>query len=533
MCNLNLTITRQFKINNKPPMTQFIESFFDTYTSNFKLWSKKTDSTAIDDQEVIFQAPMFKIDKQKNKLKERYFVLTRDKFFYLKSEKTKKIRGVMDTRFVRVEYSQEEGGKHAVRFNIRFIKNMKYCDFILSDEKEFKEWKRQLSKVFIQSDFHTKFNAIKMIGKGSFARVYLVEDKDTMVKYAVKAFSKEYLLSQTKGKESLINEIEIMQHLKNEFVMSLEELHESKNSIYLVLELLEGGELFNYISGNKSLTNKDLYRVMKCLLSALAFLAENGIMHRDLKPENMILKNKDKLEDCVLKLVDFGLATRCDVEEYLFKRCGTPGYVAPEIINAPSNENIKYTPKCDVFSAGVILYIMIAGKSPFDGKSFQEILSQNKQCNINFGNPKLKKFPHALNLLQKMLEVNPLKRISAKEALKHEFFASLEKHSKKETPDDEVISNNLKEFQAKEKAQLKNADKDNLSLVVRDPVINGETNTVNDSNSDGGILSFKNMNKKPVANDKRASIFKYVMMKNGDVPNDLKNDSFQSKDSDS
>lgn len=514
-------------------MTQFIESFFDSYTSNFKLWSKKSDITAIEDKDIIYQATMFKIDKQKNKLKERYFVLTKDHLYYLKSQKTKKIRGVMDTKWVRVEYTQEEGDKHAVRFNIRFIKNMKYCDFILADEKEFKEWKRHLSKVFIQSDFHTKFNAIKMIGKGSFARVYLVEDKDTLVKYAVKAFSKEYLLSQAKGKESLINEIEIMQVLKNEFVMNLEELHESKNSIYLVLELLEGGELFNYISGSKSLSVKDLYRVMKCLLGALAYLAEKGVMHRDLKPENMILKNKDKLEDCVLKLVDFGLATRCDVEEYLFKRCGTPGYVAPEIINAPSNENIKYTPKCDVFSAGVILFIMVAGKSPFDGKSFQEILTQNKQCNINFSNPKLKKFPYILDLLEKMLEVQPSKRISAKDALNHDFFKAFDTHTKKDNMNDEVISQNLKEFQTKEKAQLKNANKDNLSFVVRDAVINGETNTVNDTNSDGGILSFKNMSKKPVANDKRASIFKYVMMKNGDVPTDLKNDSFHSKDSDS
>ena len=131
-------------------MTQFIESFFDTYASNFKLWSKKADNAAIDEADLVYQAPMFKIDKQKNKLKERYFVLTKDKFFYLKSQKTKKIRGVMDTKWVRVEYSQEEGEKHTVRYNIRFIKNMKYCDFILSDEKEFKEWKRHLSKVFIQ-----------------------------------------------------------------------------------------------------------------------------------------------------------------------------------------------------------------------------------------------------------------------------------------------------------------------------------------------------------------------------------------------
>lgn len=219
-----------------------------------------------------------------------------------------------------------------------------------------------------------------MIGKGSFARVYLVEDKDTKDSFAVKAFSKEYLLSQPKGKESLINEIEVMSKLNHKYIMQLEEVHESKNSIYLVLELLEGGELLNYISHKKNLNYKDYWKVMKCIMEALAYMNEKKIMHRDLKPDNMILKFKDKLENCTLKLVDFGLATVYDIPEYLFKRCGTPGFVAPEVINAPSKTNIHYTPQCDVFSAGVIFYILLTEKSPFDGKSFKEILHKNKKC---------------------------------------------------------------------------------------------------------------------------------------------------------
>ena len=110
-------------------------------------------------------------------------------------------------------------------------------------------------------------------------------------------------------------------------------------------------------------------------------------MHRDLKPENMILKEKvgkGKLDNCNLKVVDFGLATKYDAKEYLFKRCGTPGFVAPEVINAPSNENIHYDAKCDVFSAGIIFFLLLTGKSPFEGKSFQEILNKNKQCKIDF-----------------------------------------------------------------------------------------------------------------------------------------------------
>lgn len=157
-------------------------------------------------------------------------------------------------------------------------------------------------------------------------------------------------------------------------------------------------------------------------------MADKKIMHRDLKPDNMILKYKDKLENCTLKLVDFGLATVYDIPEYLFKRCGTPGFVAPEVINAPSKANIHYTPQCDVFSAGVIFYILLTERSPFDGKSFREILQKNKQCQINFQHPKLKGNKIALDLLEKMCVVDPEQRITANDALKHQFFTEIEDH---------------------------------------------------------------------------------------------------------
>jgi len=506
-------------------MAQFIESFFDNNAPGFKLWSKKVNDVKLSEDDIIFKGPMLKMNRKNNKLKERYFILTAKNFYYLKSLKTPKIRGVMETNWVRVEYIVEESEKEK-RFCIRFIKNMKYCDFWTSEEKDFRDWKIALSKVFIQSDFHTKFNAIKMIGKGSFARVYLVEDKETKAKYAVKAFSKEYLLSQSKGKESLMNEIEIMQIVKHPNIMNLQELHESKNSIYLVLELLEGGELFNYVSSKNSITIHEICRVMKCLLEALSYLSDKKIMHRDLKPENMILKEKGELSQATLKLVDFGLATQCDVPEYLFKRCGTPGYVAPEIINAPSNENIHYTAKCDVFSAGIIFYILLTGKSPFDGKSFQEILNQNKLCKIDFKNPKLKKHPHVIELLQKMLEINPLKRCSAKDALADEFFRVFDPSADSGSPaDQEAIDNNLKEFTDKNKQAMKDNKNENDSFVVREGgVINGEVNTINETNSNAGILSFKNVGDKKnqkidtQSNAKRESIYKYVLMKENGAP---------------
>lgn len=506
-------------------MAQFIESFFDTNPANFKLWSKKDIPNSINESEIIFKGPLLKMNRKNSKLKERFFVLTRSHFFYLKNNKLDKVRGVMNIKWVRTETIVEESEKEK-RYCFRFIKNMKYSDFFVQDEKLFREWKIYLSQIFIQSDFHTKFTAIKMIGKGSFARVYLAEDKETKMRYAVKAFSKEYLLSQSKGKESLINEIEIMTALKHPYIMNLEEIHESKNSIYLVLELLEGGELFNHISSKSKMSVQDISRMMRCLLEALVYLTDKKIMHRDLKPENMILKGKDeKLEFSDLKLVDFGLATFVDVEEYLFKRCGTPGYVAPEIINAPSNENVHYTPKCDVFSAGIIFYILLTSRSPFPGKSFSEILNQNKICKIDYKKEKLKFFPQAVDLMQHMLEIAPEKRYSAADCLKHPFFKSneIEKH---------IDIENAAELKGISKNRPQ-ADKKS-SFIVRDAVINGETQTVNETGSSVGINSFKNVEKGGILRStaKRESIYKHVLMRaDNDTPGEQTPESFNSNDS--
>ena len=138
---------------------------------------------------------MLKINRKKKKTKQRFFVLTKDHLYYLKSESNQKIRGVMPTKWVRVQYIQEGDDQDEQKFCVRFIKNMKYCDFLIKGKDSQKAWDKAFSKVFIQSNFHEKFTAIKMIGKGSFARVYLVEDKESGDKFAVKAFSKEYLLS--------------------------------------------------------------------------------------------------------------------------------------------------------------------------------------------------------------------------------------------------------------------------------------------------------------------------------------------------
>jgi serine/threonine protein kinase len=151
-----------------------------------------------------------------------------------------------------------------------------------------------------------------------------------------------------------MNEISIMKGLNHPNVMRLEEIHETVNSIYLITEVLEGG-MFNSRFVTKSITTEQIKKYMADVLGGLAYLDSKNIMHRDIKPDNILFRKKDQEE---LVLVDFGLASDVEQPEYLFKRCGTPGYVAPEIINASSKKHTKFSTKCDVFSVGVMLYML-------------------------------------------------------------------------------------------------------------------------------------------------------------------------------
>ena len=170
-----------------------------------------------------------------------------------------------------------------------------------------------------------------------------------------------------------------------------------------MLDLLTGGELFAKLHKLDNYTEKNACLLLKKLLESLDYLHSYGIMHRDIKPENLILRN-DKSETDII-LADFGLSEEQGEEnDLIFKRCGTPGYVAPEILNSD-----PYNTKADIFSAGIIFYIILTGYSPFFGDSYAEILEKNKKCKIcfEFERINVKLSTETLDLLKSMLKKDP------------------------------------------------------------------------------------------------------------------------------
>jgi len=318
-------------------------------------------------------------------------------------------------------------------YGFSFVKNGSTYEFYCQDKQTADNWADALKKVCVLISFHDDYKAIKMIGRGSFAKVYLVESKTNGKSFAVKAFTKESMAVSNKAnaKPSMLNEIEIMRNLDHENIIKLYEVYETDKSIYLVLELIQGKSLYEVLKKTNFKEDTSCTRVInlvRSLLDALAYLASKGIMHRDLKPDNILLDQGDKV-----KIVDFGLATFIDATPYIFKKCGTPGYIAPEVFKYDDKDfNTAYDDHCDVFSVGCLLYYMLFSQPLFEGSTAQDILRANRKffadypvlnaIRLEYKDSMSKISKDGINLLLDLIEFDPKKRITANHALTHPFF---------------------------------------------------------------------------------------------------------------
>ena len=212
---------------------------------------------------------------------------------------------------------------------------------------------------------------------------------------------------------SSTNEIEILRKISHPNIVNIYEIFEDVKKYYIITEFCEGGELFQQITKHGFYTESDAVKIINQILEAVNYLHELNIVHRDIKPENIMLSN-NKNDFSLLKLIDFGTAIEIPKGKKLKKFIGTSYYVAPEVIDG------CYGKKCDVWSCGIILYILLAGYPPFNGNTNKEIYDAIKNQKLTFSNKEWNNISSdAIDLIRKMLEKNPKKRYNVQECLNH------------------------------------------------------------------------------------------------------------------
>ena len=270
--------------------------------------------------------------------------------------------------------------------------------------------------------FLDNYDVLKQLGKGGYGKVYEVQNKKTKEIRACKHLSKLSI----KNLEKFQREINILINADHPNIIKLYEIFESKRSYYLIMEECKGGEVFDRIIGH--IQKKDMYSekdasiILSQMMSAVEYCHNNGIAHRDLKPENLLYLNAGTEENNPIKVIDFGLSQVISPERKLKTKVGTAYYVSPEILQG------SYSEKCDIWSAGVILYILLSGDPPFNGPSDLTIYKKIAEMKYDFPQNKWSKISNeAKDLITHMIAPEN-ERYTARQVMEHPWMKSTQEN---------------------------------------------------------------------------------------------------------
>lgn len=262
--------------------------------------------------------------------------------------------------------------------------------------------------------FQSLYRVGAVLGTGSFSEVRVCVHKTSNVTRAVKIIRKSASMSAMP--EDLKREIEILKSLDHPNILRVYEFFDTPKRILIVTELLPGGELFYEITNQGSFTESKAAEIMRQIFSALSYLHERNIAHRDLKPENILLEEKGSTLN--IKLVDFGAAVRLDSITRRREIIGSSFYISPEALEG------NYSPKCDMWSAGVIMYILLCGQPPFNGSTDKEIFARVADGHFSMDQPIWRRISSpAKDLIRALINKNVDQRIDTRDALSHPWMS--------------------------------------------------------------------------------------------------------------
>lgn len=280
-----------------------------------------------------------------------------------------------------------------------------------------------------------------VVGSGAFATVRKVFSKVNGQMRALKIIKKQ------KGQDSarMYLEVEILKKLIHPNIMQIFEFYEDKKNFYIITEFCDGGELFDKIVEKGTLSESEAAGIMKQLLSAVSYIHANQIVHRDLKPENILLDTK---KNNIIKIIDWGTARFFEKNKKMNRISGTPYYIAPEVLME------KYDEKCDVWSCGIIMYILLCGYPPFNAENDNDIMNKIKIGKFSFPEEEWDNISNeAKDLIIKMLAYKPSDRLAASDCLLHKWFTENTTKKNVDKNFSQKCLSNMKKFRAERKLQ--------------------------------------------------------------------------------
>lgn len=270
--------------------------------------------------------------------------------------------------------------------------------------------------------FYAKYEPKEILGRGISSTVRRCIEKETGKEFAAKIIDlgaaetgdSNHMLEATKQEIQILRQV-----MGHKFIIELQDVFESDAFIFLVFELCRQGELFDYLTSVVTLSEKKSRYIMRQIFEGVDYIHSKSIVHRDLKPENILLD--DSLN---VKITDFGFARRLKEGEKLFDLCGTPGYLAPETLKCNMFEEAPgYSREVDIWACGVIMFTLLVGCPPFWHRKQMVMLRNIMEGKYSFTSPEWADISEdPKDLIRKCLVVDPTKRITVTEALKHPFF---------------------------------------------------------------------------------------------------------------
>eukprot|EP00555_Chaetoceros_dichaeta_P003563 CAMPEP_0198251994 /NCGR_PEP_ID=MMETSP1447-20131203/2635_1 /TAXON_ID=420782 /ORGANISM="Chaetoceros dichaeta, Strain CCMP1751" /LENGTH=688 /DNA_ID=CAMNT_0043937135 /DNA_START=14 /DNA_END=2080 /DNA_ORIENTATION=- len=276
---------------------------------------------------------------------------------------------------------------------------------------------KTLDKGNIGQEFDDIYFLQSELKNGNLSTVWKGEKKSSGEIVAIKVIARK---NSIKNDADVLSEVAILHSLRHKYVVKLHNYFEEPSRFLMIMEFMSGGDVINRVRENSSYTEKDTRELSKSLLTAIAYIHSCDVAHRDIKPENLLLETRRS--NCRIKVADFGFARRVHAPLSLTTRCGTPTYVAPEILkNHPHDES------ADMWSVGVIMYLLLVGYPPFKENKQQELFQKIRLGYYEFQPDDWKDISEqAKDMIQSLLVVDPAHRYSAEKSLQHEWISNMD-----------------------------------------------------------------------------------------------------------